>query len=210
MVVVDEADRMPTWGSIPVVQQLLDPDPRVAPDAPLLGHARRRGSTAWCGATRRTRRVTCSLKLTRLRRRTCSGRPSATNVSPSAASIVSQAGPTIVFCRTKHGADALAKKFEQRGVSAARPSTATVHRVSASVPIASFADGKVTALVATDVAARGNPRRRRRLCGAFRPAGRLQGLQPTVRVVPARAGAAGTVVLARVARPEARRRSFPA
>ena len=31
------------------------------------------------------------------------------------AEIVDAAGPTIVFCRTKHGADALAKQLEQRG-----------------------------------------------------------------------------------------------
>ena len=70
------------------------------------------------------------------------------------APIVSQAGPTIVFCRTKHGADALAKKLEQRGVR-----SAAIHgnrsQGQRERALAAFTDGKVTALVATDVAARG-------------------------------------------------------
>ncbi len=59
-----------------------------------------------------------------------------------------------MFCRTKHGADALAKKLEQRGVR-----SAAIHgnrsQGQRERALAAFADGKVTALVATDVAARG-------------------------------------------------------
>jgi cold shock CspA family protein len=70
------------------------------------------------------------------------------------AEIVGLAGPTIVFCRTKHGADALAKKLEQRGVR-----SAAIHgnrsQGQRERALAAFADGKVRALVATDVAARG-------------------------------------------------------
>jgi superfamily II DNA/RNA helicase/cold shock CspA family protein len=70
------------------------------------------------------------------------------------AEIVNAAGPTIVFCRTKHGADALAKKLEQRGVR-----SAAIHgnrsQGQRERALAAFADGKVRALVATDVAARG-------------------------------------------------------
>ena len=70
------------------------------------------------------------------------------------AEIVAAAGPTIVFCRTKHGADALAKKLDQRGVR-----SAAIHgnrsQGQRERALALFADGKVQALVATDVAARG-------------------------------------------------------
>jgi superfamily II DNA/RNA helicase/cold shock CspA family protein len=70
------------------------------------------------------------------------------------AEIVAAAGPTIVFCRTKHGADALAKKLEQRGVK-----SAAIHgnrsQGQRERALGAFADGKVRALVATDVAARG-------------------------------------------------------
>ncbi|HSK24680.1 MAG TPA: DEAD/DEAH box helicase [Egicoccus sp.] len=70
------------------------------------------------------------------------------------AKIVRETGPAIVFTRTKHGADRLAKQLAQDGIS-----TAAIHgnrsqnqRESA---LARFADGRVHVLVATDVAARG-------------------------------------------------------
>jgi len=70
------------------------------------------------------------------------------------AQVVDAMGATIVFCRTKHGADALAKKLDQRGVR-----SAAIHgnrsQGQRERALASFADGKVSALVATDVAARG-------------------------------------------------------
>jgi superfamily II DNA/RNA helicase len=70
------------------------------------------------------------------------------------ADIARTAGPTIVFCRTKHGAEALAKKLEQRRVraTAIHGNRTQGQRERA---LESFADGKVDVLVATDVAARG-------------------------------------------------------
>jgi cold shock CspA family protein len=70
------------------------------------------------------------------------------------ADIVRAAGPTIVFCRTKHGAENVAKKLEQRKVRAA-----AIHgnrtQGQRERALESFARGKVEVLVATDVAARG-------------------------------------------------------
>jgi len=68
--------------------------------------------------------------------------------------LVSRHGSTLVFCRTKHGADRLAKQLQRAGVSAA-----AIHggrsQPQRDRALASFAAGKVQALVATDVAARG-------------------------------------------------------
>ena len=61
---------------------------------------------------------------------------------------------TIVFCRTKRGADRLARRLSQVGVAAA-----AIHgdrtQGQREKALAAFAQGRVQALVATDVAARG-------------------------------------------------------
>ncbi|MDK9703405.1 MAG: DEAD/DEAH box helicase [Sulfuritalea sp.] len=60
----------------------------------------------------------------------------------------------LVFCRTKHGSDALARKLEQAGVR-----TAALHgnksQNARTRALADFKSGKLAALVATDIAARG-------------------------------------------------------
>jgi superfamily II DNA/RNA helicase len=70
------------------------------------------------------------------------------------ASVVAAAGPTIVFSRTKHGADRIARQLEQRGIRAA-----AIHgdrsQKQRERALDSFVRGQVDALVATDVAARG-------------------------------------------------------
>lgn len=61
---------------------------------------------------------------------------------------------TLVFMRTKHGADAMAKKLEQAGVrSAALHGNKT--QGARTKALADFKSGKLAALVATDIAARG-------------------------------------------------------
>ena len=70
------------------------------------------------------------------------------------ADIVAAAGPTIVFSRTKHGTDRIARQLEQRGVRAA-----AIHgdrsQKQREKALDQFVRGAVDALVATDVAARG-------------------------------------------------------
>ncbi|MDO8347976.1 MAG: DEAD/DEAH box helicase [Rugosibacter sp.] len=60
----------------------------------------------------------------------------------------------LVFCRTKHGADALAKRLDQSGIR-----SAALHgnksQNARTRALADFKSGKLAALVATDIAARG-------------------------------------------------------
>ena len=68
--------------------------------------------------------------------------------------IVRDRGPSIVFTRTKHGADRLAKQLAQDGIT-----TAAIHgnrtQSQRERALDGFRNGKVSTLVATDVAARG-------------------------------------------------------
>jgi superfamily II DNA/RNA helicase len=68
--------------------------------------------------------------------------------------VVVACGPTIVFCRTCHGADRVARQLEKAGITAVaihgRRSQGQRDRA-----LAAFTSGRAPALVATDVAARG-------------------------------------------------------
>lgn len=70
------------------------------------------------------------------------------------AEVIASAGPTIVFCRTRHRADRVAKQLANSGVS-----TAAIHggrtQGQRTRALEAFSSGSVQALVATDVAARG-------------------------------------------------------
>jgi superfamily II DNA/RNA helicase len=70
------------------------------------------------------------------------------------AEVAAAAGPTIVFCRTKHSTDRIARQLAQRGVRAA-----AIHgdrsQKQREKALDAFIRGAVDALVATDVAARG-------------------------------------------------------
>jgi len=70
------------------------------------------------------------------------------------ADIVSRTGPTVVFCRTKRGADRVARQLGTRGVSAV-----AIHgdrsQGQRERALEDFRSGRATAIVATDVAARG-------------------------------------------------------
>jgi superfamily II DNA/RNA helicase len=70
------------------------------------------------------------------------------------ATIVAKSGPTIVFCRTKRGADRVARQLEQSGIR-----TAAIHgdrsQSQRERALEAFHRGDIEALIATDVAARG-------------------------------------------------------
>ncbi len=70
------------------------------------------------------------------------------------AAIIRNNERTIIFSATKHGADRLARKLEDEGVSAA-PIHGDLRQKFRERALADFAAGKLKALVATDVAARG-------------------------------------------------------
>jgi len=71
-----------------------------------------------------------------------------------AASIVKASGRTMIFSNTKHGADRLAGKLEDLGVSAAAIH-GDLRQNMREKALSNFSSGKLQALVATDVAARG-------------------------------------------------------
>ncbi|MFH1103355.1 MAG: DEAD/DEAH box helicase [Actinomycetota bacterium] len=70
------------------------------------------------------------------------------------AAAITASAPAIVFCRTRHGADRLTKRLGQLGVRAVaiHGGRSQAQRMNA---LRGFSDGRVQALVATDVAARG-------------------------------------------------------
>ena len=114
------------------------------------------------------------------------------------ADVIQRLGATIVFTRTRHGADRLAKQLGRNGVTA-EPIHGGRSQGQRDRALASFKKGQASALIATDVAARGI---------------HVNGVNAVVHYDPpaedatylhrsgrtARAGAMGTVVLA--ARPE--------
>jgi superfamily II DNA/RNA helicase/cold shock CspA family protein len=154
-VVVDEADRMADMGFLPAVRRILSaarPDRQTmlfsatleGPVSKLTRDFQRDPARHEVGSTEPDMEASTHLfwKVERPDR------------VARAAAVVKKAGPTIVFCRTRRGADRVARQLERTGVSAA-PIHGARSQNQRDRALKSFADGRVAALVATDVAARG-------------------------------------------------------
>ena len=154
-VVVDEADRMADMGFLPTVRRILAATKRdrqtmlfsatlEGPVAKITKDFQRDPARHEIGSTEPDLAASTHLfwKIDR-----------ADRVARSA-QVIKKAGPTIVFCRTRRGADRVAKQFDAKGVSSA-PIHGARSQNQRDRALKMFTEGRVEALVATDVAARG-------------------------------------------------------
>jgi superfamily II DNA/RNA helicase len=155
IIAIDEADRMADMGFLPTVKRILD---QTAPDR----------QTLLFSAT-----LDGDVKALVDRYQTNPARHEVGGVDPMAtdavhhfwqvdhadkvahtADAVAATGTTIVFVKTRHGTDRVAKQLNQVGVNAVSMHGG-LSQNQRNRALKSFADGRVRALVATDVAARG-------------------------------------------------------
>jgi superfamily II DNA/RNA helicase len=155
IVVIDEADRMADMGFLPDVKRILD---QVRPDRQtLLFSATLDGDVDVLIKRYQHSPVRCEVEADEAEvDRTTHHfvRTTREDRISTVAGLVGTHGSSVVFCRTKHGADRVAGQLQRAGVSAV-----AIHggrsQSQRDRALAAFSGGKVQALVATDVAARG-------------------------------------------------------
>jgi superfamily II DNA/RNA helicase len=153
--VVDEADRMADMGFLPEVRRILDAVRRDRQT--MLFSATLDGAVDVLVKRYQREPVRCDVKSP-----TATADPNTHHFLKAARQgrlamtldLVVEHGSTVVFCRTKHGADRVAKQLTSAGVSAVaiHGNRSQAQRERA---LAAFSSGRAQALVATDVAARG-------------------------------------------------------
>ncbi|MDZ7674053.1 MAG: DEAD/DEAH box helicase [Acidimicrobiales bacterium] len=153
-VVLDEADRMADMGFIPAVRRILDACKNDRQT--MLFSATLDGAVGEIQRKYQHNAVTCEVD-------DASADPDLEHVVrpvdretrlSTTADIVKDHGSTIVFCRTKRGADRVARQLKKFGVKAV-PIHGDRSQGQRTRALDEFATGKAEALVATDVAARG-------------------------------------------------------
>jgi superfamily II DNA/RNA helicase len=155
MVVVDEADRMADMGFLPEVQRILDTTSPARQT--LLFSATLDGAVDVLVRRYQRDPVRHEVDAGESDIGRMTHRFHGVNQADRAAlcaELVTAEGASLVFVRTRHGADRLTRQLERSGVSAA-----AIHgdrsQAQRDRALAAFRGGKVRALVATDVAARG-------------------------------------------------------
>lgn len=155
IVVIDEADRMADMGFLPAVRRIVDRtssrrqtllfSATLDGEVAVLGRQYQNDPVALETETVGDGEIDAAHHFWRVGR---ADRPGQT------AQLINQSGRTIVFTRTRHGADRLVKQLKREGVSSVsmhggRSQNQRTRALNA------FASGNARALVATDVAARG-------------------------------------------------------
>jgi superfamily II DNA/RNA helicase len=155
IVVLDEADRMADMGFMPAVKRLLD---QTSSDRQtVLFSATLDGDVAKLTRQYQTDPVRHEVGEETPDVRAATHRfydVTRNDRNPVVADVVNGAWPSIVFTRTRHGADRLAKQLGKLGFEAA-PIHGGRSQNQRNRALADFSKGRVHALVATDVAARG-------------------------------------------------------
>ncbi len=155
IVVIDEADRMADMGFLPAVRRIVDMtsarrqtllfSATLDDDVAVLGRQYQKNPVAIKADTVGVGKIEASHHFWRVARVDRPGR---------AARLINQSQRTIVFTRTRHGADRLVKQLKREGVSSVsmHGGRSQNQRTRA---LKNFSNGDAIALVATDVAARG-------------------------------------------------------